>query len=50
MPLNMYINEKGLAKLEIGVARGKKNYDKRDDIAKRDAGRRMQQAMKRDAR
>ena len=50
VPLNMYINEKGLAKLEIGVARGKKNYDKRDDIAKRDAGRRMQQAMKRDAR
>ena len=46
----MYINEKGLAKLEVGVARGKKNYDKREDIAKRDADRRMQQAMKRDAR
>lgn len=50
VPLNMYINEKGLAKLEVGVARGKKNYDKREDIAKRDAVRRMQQAMKRDAR
>lgn len=50
VPLNMYINEKGLAKLEVGVARGKKNYDKREDIAKRDADRRMQQAMKRDAR
>lgn len=46
VPLQMYINEKGLAKIEIGVARGKKNYDKRDDIAKRDADRRMQQAMK----
>ena len=50
VPLNMYINEKGLAKREVGVARGKKNYDKREDIAKRDADRRMQQAMKRDAR
>ncbi|MCI8631633.1 MAG: SsrA-binding protein SmpB [Firmicutes bacterium] len=50
VPLSMYINEKGLAKLELGVARGKKNYDKREDIAKRDADRRMQQAMKKDAR
>ncbi len=46
VPLQMYINEKGLAKIEIGIARGKKNYDKRDDIAKRDAERRMQQAMR----
>ena len=47
VPLNLYINEKGLAKLELGVARGKKNYDKREDIAKRDAERRMQQAVRR---
>jgi len=46
VPLNMYINEQGKAKMEIAVARGKKNYDKRDDIAKRDAGRKMQQAIK----
>ena len=46
VPLSMYINEKGLAKLELGVARGKKNYDKREDIAKRDADKKMQQAMK----
>lgn len=46
IPLNMYINEKGIAKMEIGVCRGKKTYDKREDIAKRDADRRMQQAMK----
>ncbi|MBE6031137.1 MAG: SsrA-binding protein SmpB [Clostridiales bacterium] len=46
VPLSMYINEKGLCKVEIGVARGKKNYDKREDIAKRDADRRMQQAMR----
>lgn len=47
VPLQMYINEYGLAKIEIAVARGKKNYDKRDDIAKRDANRKMEQVMKR---
>ena len=47
VPLRMYINERGLAKVEIAVARGKKNYDKRESIAKRDANRRMEQAMRR---
>lgn len=46
VPLRMYINEKGKAKLEVAVARGKKDYDKRNAIAKRDADRRMQQAMR----
>jgi SsrA-binding protein len=46
VPLNIYINEKGLAKLELAVARGKKLYDKREDIAKRDSERRMQQVLK----
>ena len=46
IPLTMYINEAGLAKLEIALARGKKNYDKRDAIAKRDASRKMERAMK----
>lgn len=46
VPLTVYINEKGLAKMEIAVARGKKLYDKRDDIAKRDSDRRMQQEIK----
>ena len=46
IPLNVYINEKGLAKMEIAVARGKKNYDKREDIAKRDSERRIQQEIK----
>ena len=46
VPLTMYINESGLAKLEIALARGKKNYDKRDAIAKRDASRNMERAMK----
>ena len=46
IPLSMYINEKGLAKLSIGVARGKKLYDKRQSIAKRDAARSMDRARK----
>lgn len=46
IPLNMYINEKGLCKLQIAVARGKKNYDKREDLARKDANRKMEQAMK----
>ena len=46
VPLKMYINEEGRAKVEIAVARGKKNYDKRDDISKRDAKRDMDRKMK----
>lgn len=46
IPLNLYINEDGRAKMELAVARGKKNYDKRDDIAKKDAMRKIDQAMK----
>jgi len=38
IPLSMYFR-KGRAKLEIGLCRGKKAYDKREDIAKRDADR-----------
>ena len=47
VPLRMYINDRGRAKVELAVARGKKEYDKRHDIAKRDADRRMQQAVRR---
>jgi SsrA-binding protein len=46
VPLTVYINEDGRAKMEIAVARGKKLYDKRDDIARRDAERRMAKASK----
>ena len=41
IPLNLYLKN-GLVKMELSVARGKKNYDKRQDIAKKDAERRMQ--------
>ena len=46
IPLGLYINEKGIAKLDIGIARGKKLYDKRDDIAKRDAKRKIDRILK----
>ncbi len=45
IPVRMYL-KKGRAKVEIAVARGKKTYDKRKDIAKRDANRQMQRAVK----
>jgi len=45
VPLRIFINDKGLAKVQIAVAQGKKLYDKREDIKKRDmerdAGRRF---------
>ncbi len=47
VPLDMYMNEDGRAKLTIAVARGKKLYDKRESIAKADAKRRMEQAGRR---
>lgn len=46
IPLNIYINEDGRAKMELAVARGKKNYDKREDIAKKDAARKIDHSMK----
>ncbi len=45
VPLKLYIKH-GLAKLELGVARGKKVYDKREAIARRDADREVERAMK----
>lgn len=36
VPLRLFINEKGLAKLEIAVAQGKKLYDKRQDLKEKD--------------
>lgn len=36
MPLQVYLNDKGKVKLEIGTAKGKKNYDKREVLKKKD--------------
>ena len=45
IPLQVYL-ERGRAKVEIGVARGKRRYDKRADLAKRDANRQIARALK----
>ncbi len=48
VPLRLYLKG-GRAKLEIAVARGKKRYDKRAAIAKRDAERQIERALRRNA-
>lgn len=47
VPLRLFINERGLAKLVIGVARGKKEYDKRQSIKERDDKRAIARAFER---
>lgn len=42
IPVRLFITEKGFAKLEIALAKGKKEFDKRDDIKKKDIEREMQ--------
>ena len=44
VPLSMYFKD-GWAKVEIGLAKGKKSYDKRQDIAKRDANREISREL-----
>jgi SsrA-binding protein len=46
IPLEMYFDERNRVKLCIGLARGKKLYDKRDDMARRDVDREIQRALK----
>jgi SsrA-binding protein len=46
VPLRLYINDRGRAKIEIGLARGKQLHDKRDTIAKRDNERELRRVIK----
>jgi SsrA-binding protein len=46
IPLKLFTNEKGIAKLDIGLARGKKNYDKRETMKERDDKRAMDRIKK----
>lgn len=46
IPLRIFINDRGYAKLVIGVARGKKQYDKRQSIRERDDKRMLDRMMK----
>ena len=46
VPTRLFINDRGLAKIEIGLARGKKNYDKRESLKEKEDKRSMDRAMK----
>ena len=46
IPLKLYFNERGLAKLELGLCRGKKLYDKRHDMKVRDIKRDLERHYK----
>ena len=46
VPTKLYINAKGLAKVEVAVAKGKKQYDKRESLKEKDDKRQMDRAMK----
>lgn len=46
VPLVLYFNHRGIAKLKIGIAKGKKNHDKRETEAKRDWARQKQRLLK----
>lgn len=46
VPLKVYFNERGLAKLELGLCKGKKLYDKREDIKRRETDLEIRRAMK----
>jgi SsrA-binding protein len=47
VPLRMYFNARGIAKVELGLCKGKKLHDKREDLKKRDARRDVERAMRR---
>ncbi len=45
VPTRLYLKD-GRAKIEVALARGKRKFDKREDIAKRDADRQMERALR----
>ncbi|MBE8719726.1 SsrA-binding protein SmpB [Sphingobacterium pedocola] len=47
VPLRIFISERGFAKVEIAVAQGKKDFDKRETIKERDSKRELDRVMKR---
>jgi SsrA-binding protein len=46
VPLRVYFNARGLAKVEIGLCRGKKLHDKRETMKRQDSQREMERAMR----
>ncbi len=49
VPLSLYLKD-GRAKIELGLVRGRKHYDKREAIAKREADRDIQRALRHSVR
>jgi SsrA-binding protein len=47
IPLKIYFNEKGKAKVELGLARGKREYDKRAALKEQQSDREIERAMRR---
>ena len=47
VPIRVFLNEKGYAKVRIALAKGKKEYDKRESLKAKDAKKEMDRAMKR---
>ena len=48
IPLSIYFNDRGKAKVELGLARGKRQYDKRAALKKKQSNREVERAMRRD--
>ena len=46
VPLKVFLNKRGIAKVELGLAKGRRQYDKRAVIAKRDADREVERALR----
>ncbi len=46
VPLRIFLNDKGMMKIEIGLGKGKKLYDKRESIKKKDVDREMKRYIK----
>lgn len=46
VPLRLFINDRGLAKIEIALAQGKKDYDKRESIKEKDNKRELDRVLK----
>ena len=46
IPLRIYFSKRGLAKVELGLAKGKKQHDRRESIKTREASREVERAMK----
>jgi SsrA-binding protein len=46
IPLKLYLNKRGLAKVELAIGRGRRQYDKRAAIARRDSDREVERALR----